>query len=1179
MGRNVLLIGIGQTGCTVCELFLNKMNKDGLKATAIAIDTDERTLSALGENVRTIPLVDRGSLFSVVERLGRENVSNWFPCEYTEDCTEFAKALRMDCGSNQWRMKAYLSFVSFMAKPQNVDKLHAALDAAAAASDGEEMDVYTVASLAGGTGSGLFLPVSLYVKNYFESNGIALGQRRAILVMPDIYEHCYSAEQQVKSRANAYAALREYHALLRCACSSEKAQEDSFAWPVSFDLVLDTPDDPSVLFDSAREEYRTPAAGPFDRVYLLERVPSVVSVGAHAEMIADVMVSFCKVAEKPSENKKAEKAADAIFGGFSLTYVKYPIESVVSYIAKRQMKEFFAQETSWIHKITDAELSRRRGEAKLYGRQFVETTEHYVDALLEGVDLLLEESGTPLSLIGRNPDEFVRDRSGDDVFRFECLPAISELINGALACEAGETLEQWITKPASVFADAESDEDEKKKKKQKKKSKKEQRLETAQLALDCGKLLTAVYRHGLNAAVDEKDRLVKALLATEPEDGQFSFVEHVLKQNGTYLHPAYALLRLCIVRKEIGGICGNSPYSVLDEPDSKTAELSDGMLAIRSTVRGMTKYSKANEERFKALIFDEDGEYAKLADDRHTFMLDLRDVFERMTQKLKVFCYMTVLEVVDDLIGRYRDFISVLHGLNDELVAEEKLALLTHSGANGNVVYVGSSCEEKREAYATYGKQYRADADAVAAYTAKIGEYVCEAILEKDADTTPRQMLLETLGRVERVFVEQCEDSAFYREQLDKNILQMILASSAKRGTGITLSRVFNGRPISLHVKMPEQHREYQAMQTRIVAILDDEIASYLSAEAALTRGKAPKEYMEQLMYTAGEYLGEVEFAACVGKRTMALRCETVNMRLSFAEAINESAGGACYTSYLRAKENRTRFCTEMWNPYLTIHRGGTAVLPYIDLQMQKQYETDVCRAVIHALATDGLYTEVLEGETVYVRRVGVVSEPLWISDSAIPTSRPADMLRWAYDHPEWVAPYAERFKEKEAKACMCIPANVRNHANLRTVSATIARSEVLATVTAFALPLMASLLPEDDSIDPCFAVCLAGLSYTALEMLCRRAYANTDEYFVAVYNRCVNRIAGALAESVGRASAERIFSWLNARGYFGYYNELGVRVNYQFDWLSEAEAYESETDEDAQEDADSADDGESQET
>ena len=109
MGRQILLLGIGQSGCTVAELFSNKLNKDGSVVHAFSVDTDERTLSKTSSS-SVISMTNDGSLYSVVEELGAEKISSWFPCDWENDHSDFIKNLDMKTGSNLWRMKAFLSF-------------------------------------------------------------------------------------------------------------------------------------------------------------------------------------------------------------------------------------------------------------------------------------------------------------------------------------------------------------------------------------------------------------------------------------------------------------------------------------------------------------------------------------------------------------------------------------------------------------------------------------------------------------------------------------------------------------------------------------------------------------------------------------------------------------------------------------------------------------------------------------------------------------------------------------------------------------------------------------------------------------------------------------------------------------------------------------------------------------
>ena len=190
MKKSILLFGIGQSGCELADLFSRKMNNAAATVSVFAVDTDERTLSTVVSSEK-ISMVENRSLYSVVDTLGAENIGSWFPCNWESDKSEFAKCLEMNKGSNQWRMKALLSFASYFSKEKNSDKFRELLKCAINTDEAEsEIDVYYVASLAGGTGSGLLLPLSLYVKKEIEGLGKKISYSKAFLIHSNVFESC-----------------------------------------------------------------------------------------------------------------------------------------------------------------------------------------------------------------------------------------------------------------------------------------------------------------------------------------------------------------------------------------------------------------------------------------------------------------------------------------------------------------------------------------------------------------------------------------------------------------------------------------------------------------------------------------------------------------------------------------------------------------------------------------------------------------------------------------------------------------------------------------------------------------------------------------------------------------------------------------------------------------------------
>ena len=1135
MGKDVLLIGIGQTGCTVAELFSHKMNSDGLSVTCMAMDTDE-SVNQYSQGVHPFPMTDEGVLDSVVEALGSENVKDWFPCDWMADCTDFAKTLRMNAGANQWRMKAYLSFASFMSKQKYVDRLHAVLDAFYDALEDESVpDVYVVASLAGGTGSALFLPVSMYIKKYVEEKGSDKGTFRAILVMPDVYEDSYCAEQRVKAYANAYAALREYHAVLLCANSEENAQKGEKHPPISFRIGSEDGAF-GLLFDSERPEYCVPASNPFDNVYLFERVPGVNSVGAHAEIIADILVSLCKCPAVVDANSVTSKASDAIFGGFSFLKVTYPLDSTVQYIADRQTCEMVLDEITFVQKRVDQIFARMRGEARLYGTVFLEGVDEYVRAFVEVADELFHEHPTHGALLGRNDQQFTDDPTGDDVEVIDYMPRLHRHIMESISCEASEELEAIISAPLCVGP-------------KKGVSKKEFRRETAEVARRYGELLTDAYRFGVDATVNKKQAFIDNLLTLSEDPESPSLVNHLLMQNGKFLHPVYALLRLCLFYQSLTPICKGKEDGSRVPDTSPEASIPEELLRITEGVSS-SKYAKLGDERFKDLIYDTSEKYTKQTDDRALLTTDMSSVYSRIRNKLKAYQYANAYEAVGELIKRYRALVAVIGGMEEEWLSDTQLALINASEPSGNIITVGTTVERKRLVYDEYVRLYKQNAAYVTQYTESMGRAVFEALDQHDPDTSWREDAMGVLSTMKAGFVDHCEHSDYYLTHMDKNILSVILQSH--ENDKLSFSRVFKARPVSLHVHFPDRYSEYRFVRNTASAILDDAIALYISEHAESFAGKAPKDYIEQLMYAAGEYSGLAMFADRVGEKSMILRCESVNMRPYFVEAIDEwGIDPKGYQCYEKALINMRTYSTQMWNPHLVYTRGEAAILPFINPDKQKAYEEDVCRAVVCALDEGDLYVDELdEGGRAYFVRIGLTNDPLLIGEEPVMAEKPASLFVWALRHPGWVQKYAQRLRDRQAAELRHIPAQGVDHLSCAVISAAIDRASVVRAVNRTAMTLISDLLEQHDTDPFGFAHSLADMAHEILMTFCHKGYQDENEYFMTVYNRRLHKAANALAADRGTERTGEVMARVNAWGLFKSYQSTGALCDYVFEEL-----------------------------
>ncbi len=1155
MGRKILLIGIGRSGCTVAERFVAKMRQNGLCVSAIAMDTDETGMSEY-TYATPIPMVDNRSLYSVVETLGAENISDWFPCDWERDHTEFIKNLRMDQGSNLWRMKAYLSFVSFLSKPRCTEKLHAAIDAVFASGDetaeADEVELYVVASLAGGTGSGLFLPVTLYVKKYVERMGHAFRSSVAALAMPDIYENSFTAEQRIKSYANAYTALREYNAVLLSTNASDEAEKHP---PISFKLGVDG-GVPELLFDAGRSEYRTPSANPFDGVYLFERVPNVVSVDVHMDILSDIVVSLCNREKQSGENEdnnqtKALNASDAIFGGVSLVKVRYPVESIVKYISSKQVSDLFAAELCKIHQVVMAELERKRGEARLYEFAFTEDAEQYSETYLAVCDDVIYESETPLSLMGRDEKLFENDVTAEGAFDMDYLAPLTRLVETSIACESAKQLQDILHPPVEPDEDGEDDAEEnaedgaegdddaktkhpKKAKKPRKpkppKVKKKSRAQLAEDAVTYGELLTDFYRHGLRCIKQGSEAFEASLFDGQKDVKEFSVLHHLLMKDGQYLHPVLAMWRLCKAYCQLERLASAADDRLLTVNDIDTAELPQRLIRVAPAASHRSTYFKLGDKRFETLIRGGEGMAYKAADDESLFMYDLEQVYSQLSSKLKACRYRTVRDAIGKLIDKYRHFVNILHtNVREDIVDDERLSLRNNSANTGISVNVGASETEKKALWNAYIDGYRRTPEAVSAYTARMGELMYGVLKDHKDTESVRPKILAVVEEMESLFARQCKDSQFYQDRLEKNILEVVLASCDDPGTGMTLSKVFVGRTLPLHVTMPESFAEYRTVKNGTKAVLSESMKAYITDSMGRDDHKT---YIEELMYSAGEYSGVAEFASYVPAKEILLRSETENLRPYFVNAINEmSPESTAYGCYLKAKEAQRKLCTKMWDPALVHNVSGNARLPYINPQMQADYERKVAKAVLMALRRGDIRISAQEGAgDIYVLQNGVDVLPMyWGADEAfIMQDQPHLLMLWAYEREAWTLEYAAMFDRKEREELNRIPTAQLGVDNVAVVKRAIGRSEILSLMQTHMPTLVAGLCRADVN-DGGFAATLAELATQTLRAYCIKGFGTPrDENYISVYNKhlaLVTEEIAAQAETLGtEASLENLY-------------------------------------------------------
>lgn len=210
-----LLVGLGGTGSKIVSRVSKMVTEEQRKHIGFAVfDTDINELREIREANPYIKTIQTSTKLTVGEYLNIDTHARdtWFPVNGILNSKSLTE------GAGQVRAISRLALDTAI-RAGNMEPLHKAIEELykLEGDSGEQaLRVVIVSSLAGGTGSGLILPVALYLKNYLATKFQASANiTRGFFILPEVfYEVIRGQSERNNLRCNAYAALRELDAFL-----------------------------------------------------------------------------------------------------------------------------------------------------------------------------------------------------------------------------------------------------------------------------------------------------------------------------------------------------------------------------------------------------------------------------------------------------------------------------------------------------------------------------------------------------------------------------------------------------------------------------------------------------------------------------------------------------------------------------------------------------------------------------------------------------------------------------------------------------------------------------------------------------------------------------------------------------------------------------------------------------
>jgi len=216
MAAPTLIVGLGGIGSQITAKLSEMVTDERLRERInfVILDTDANELDRIRRNHPYIRAVQTSTNMTVGDylHLDAHTRDTSFPINpnlYRKTLSE---------GAGQVRAISYLAFVTAMKRGQLAPLDDAIYDLYKLESGAAKqvLRVIIVSSMAGGTGSGLILPVSMYIRQFLKTRIQIPGNiTRGFFILPEIlYTNVPSKTMQNAFMANAYAVLRELNAFI-----------------------------------------------------------------------------------------------------------------------------------------------------------------------------------------------------------------------------------------------------------------------------------------------------------------------------------------------------------------------------------------------------------------------------------------------------------------------------------------------------------------------------------------------------------------------------------------------------------------------------------------------------------------------------------------------------------------------------------------------------------------------------------------------------------------------------------------------------------------------------------------------------------------------------------------------------------------------------------------------------
>ncbi|MGL6130574.1 MAG: tubulin-like doman-containing protein [Fusobacteriaceae bacterium] len=351
--KAVLLIGLGGIGSKIASKVYKEIPEELRKNVVVHIfDTDENEAKKLGLKQGDITLTSSELTVQkclMKDNIRRSNVEEWFPTDQ-----QSILSTKFTDGAGQVRAISRLAYMDSIGsgKLHTLESKLQKFSQMDGSNYSNDVRVMIVSSLAGGTGSGIFIQTALYLRDYFESRGKYVTIRGSFM-LPDILikNRIISGTHIRNTRANGYACLKELDAIIRSTMGSSEEHgvniQLAYKPDMSDEKVTKLPYDFSYLYDY--ENLDGKHLGGYE--HYISQLEKTIYLQLFSDIAGVAASDEINMLPHLTETKGRARYASA-----GVSTLVYPYENIVDYSANRLASENIGEKWLKIDRIFDHEM-------------------------------------------------------------------------------------------------------------------------------------------------------------------------------------------------------------------------------------------------------------------------------------------------------------------------------------------------------------------------------------------------------------------------------------------------------------------------------------------------------------------------------------------------------------------------------------------------------------------------------------------------------------------------------------------------------------------------------------------------------------------------------------------------------------------------------------------------------